>query len=363
MAVLAAAQLLDELMGRHRNTNPNEKIKKPNWEDPEYCKYYLVKFCPHDLFVNTRADLGVCPRVHDDEVKDLFEKAEDSYKKVQYVEEFLRFCRHMINDVERKIQKGKQRLELMNSKPEGPPMTQAQTEKNQEQVQLLSEKITSLVQEAEEAGTRGDVEQAQGLMKLCDRLKEEKEQLLKLQENSHWSMTAELAAAQEKQMEVCPVCGAFLIIGDAQQRIDDHLSGKQHVGYFKLRQAFDEMLAAREKEQQEQERKRREEWERERNARGGGLGSDRRGRKTSDIVQAGTRKAGTRKAATMKGIVTGIATGTGSTAEREDHLENVPGDVHATATSLLTEVSQKHLKTFGTIFEDQGRAPTQTRYF
>lgn len=33
-----------------------------------------------------------------------------------------------------KIQKGKQRLELMNSKPEGPPMTQAQTEKNQEQV-------------------------------------------------------------------------------------------------------------------------------------------------------------------------------------------------------------------------------------
>lgn len=278
MAVLAAAQLLDELMGRHRNTNPNEKIKKPNWEDPEYCKYYMVKFCPHDLFVNTRADLGACPKVHDDEVKDLFEKAESSYKKAQYVEEFLRFCRHMINDVERKIQKGKQRLDLMNSKPDGPPMTQAQTEKNQEQVQLLSEKITALVQEAEEAGTRGDVEQAQGLMKLCDRLKEEKEQLLKQQENSHWSMTAELAAAQEKQMEVCPVCGAFLIVGDAQQRIDDHLSGKQHVGYFKLRQAYEEMNEAREKEQQEKERKRREEREKERSARSGGLGSDRRDR-------------------------------------------------------------------------------------
>lgn len=38
MAVLAAAQLLDELMGRHRNTNPNEKIKKPNWEDSEVRK-------------------------------------------------------------------------------------------------------------------------------------------------------------------------------------------------------------------------------------------------------------------------------------------------------------------------------------
>lgn len=41
MAVLAAAQLLDELMGRHRNTNPNEKIKKPNWEDPEVTALFL----------------------------------------------------------------------------------------------------------------------------------------------------------------------------------------------------------------------------------------------------------------------------------------------------------------------------------
>lgn len=47
---------------------------------------------------------------------------------------------------------------------------------------------------------------------------------------SHWTATAELAAAQEKQMEVCEVCGAFLIVGDAQQRIDDHLMGKQHMG-------------------------------------------------------------------------------------------------------------------------------------
>ena len=38
-------------------------------------------------------------------------------------------------------------------------------------------------------------------------------------------------AAQQKAMEVCDTCGAFLIVGDAQQRIDDHLLGKQHVGY------------------------------------------------------------------------------------------------------------------------------------
>lgn len=54
--------------------------------------------------------------------------------------------------------------------------------------------------------------------------------------------TAEIAAAQEKQMEVCEVCGAFLIVGDAQQRVDDHLMGKQHVGYARLKEAVDEIL-------------------------------------------------------------------------------------------------------------------------
>lgn len=79
----------------------------------QFCKLYLVKFCPHDLFVNTRADLGACSRVHDDEARDLFEKAPPSYRKQQYEDEFIRFCQSMLNEVERKIIKGKQRLALI----------------------------------------------------------------------------------------------------------------------------------------------------------------------------------------------------------------------------------------------------------
>lgn len=45
-------------------------------------------------------------------------------------------------------------------------------------------------------------------------------------------------------MEVCDVCGAFLIVGDAQQRIDDHLMGKQHVGYARLKSALQEIMVA-----------------------------------------------------------------------------------------------------------------------
>lgn len=50
-----------------------------------------------------------------------------------------------------------------------------------------------------------------------------------------------LMTAQEKQMEVCEVCGAFLIIGDAQTRVDDHLQGKQHMGYAKIKSTIEEL--------------------------------------------------------------------------------------------------------------------------
>lgn len=65
------------------------------------------------MFVNTRADLGACSRVHDDEARELFEKAPYSYRKQQYEDEFIRFCQSMLNEVERKIIKGKQRLALI----------------------------------------------------------------------------------------------------------------------------------------------------------------------------------------------------------------------------------------------------------
>ncbi|CAH0563978.1 unnamed protein product [Brassicogethes aeneus] len=241
MAVLAAAQLLDELMGRNRNVAPNEKVRDLNWEDPEYCKYFMVKFCPHDLFVNTRADLGACPKVHDEEVRKLFQDASSrNHRKVQYQEDFLRFCTSMMNEVERKIVKGKARLAL-SGKNELPAISPAQSQKNEEQIKLLNERINGLELEAEQAGTDGNVEQAQGLMRLCDQLKDERDNLKRQIENGQWNATAELAAAQEKQMEVCEVCGAFLIVGDAQQRIDDHLMGKQHMGFARLKNAVDEI--------------------------------------------------------------------------------------------------------------------------
>lgn len=258
----------------------------------------------------------------------------------------------MLHDVDRKIQKGKQRLQLMQR--DHPPNTAPQSSKHQEQLNNLNARINKLLAEAEEAGIRGDVDQAQDLMTLCDELKEEKE-TLQQQHDAHLKQCNKLRAAPppamisssvtgspsagdeqqhaspiatnsndagvnenseaneiteqgttetaavaeqpaatgtatgvaadstsdidktdakptdtksaanwshealpEKQMKVCEICGAFLIVGDAQQRIEDHLMGKQHLGYSKLRNAVTEINERRQKEREEEERKRRD---------------------------------------------------------------------------------------------------------
>merc|ERR1712142_734242 len=114
-----------------------------------------------------------------------------------------------------------------------------------------------LLEEIEQLGSEGKVEEAQGVSKLLDQLKEEREQ----------SKVGAGMAGQEKQMEVCEVCGAFLIVGDVQSRVDDHLQGKQHVGYAKIKSTIEDARgrpwlnrkpSAKENERAETEREDRE---------------------------------------------------------------------------------------------------------
>lgn len=290
----------------------------------------------------------------------MYEEARPSQRKRHTEDEFLRFCNVMLHDVDRKIQKGKQRLQLMQR--DHPSGTMSQAAKQQEHLNNLTARINKLLAEAEEAGIRGDVDQAQDLMALCEELKEEKE-TLQQQYEAHMksyhklralpptsittaattpttptineapigaqlplvspvsnvenvagesialdskepnetadeataattaivsSTSSECASPKasaspsaddnklesksdgkqsanwshevlpEKQMKVCEICGAFLIVGDAQQRIEDHLMGKQHLGYSKLRNAVAEINERRQKEHEEEERKRRD---------------------------------------------------------------------------------------------------------
>jgi len=256
-------------MGRNRNAHPNEKVAEISWEDSSVCRYYLVQFCPHDLFTNTKADLGACPKIHDDELRRAYLEAPDGYKKQSCQDDFLRFSQRMLNDLGNKIKRAKERLLLTQMEQAAANgISPQQQEEIEEKINILTDKINTLVDQAEQAGCQGDVEEAQGLLKLCDQLKGERDEL-KQQIGLKGVLGQDGQFGPPKAMEVCEVCGAFLIVGDAQQRIDDHLMGKLHVGYARLRASVDQLLEERrkvrdvkEKEKDkeiEERRKRREE--------------------------------------------------------------------------------------------------------
>lgn len=50
----------------------------------------------------------------------------------------------------------------------------------------------------------------------------------------------------DKAMQVCEVCGSYLIIGEAQHRLDDHIMGKQHVGFAMLRKTMEDIKKGKE---------------------------------------------------------------------------------------------------------------------
>ncbi|XP_073435921.1 luc7-like protein 3 isoform X2 [Dendrobates tinctorius] len=243
--MLSAAQLLDELMGRDRNLAPDEKRSNVRWDDDSVCKHFLCEFCPAELFTNTRSDLGPCEKIHDENLRKQYEKS-TRFLKVGYEREFLRYLQSLLAEVERRIRRGHARLALSQSQQASGSAGPAG--KNEEKIQVLTDKIEALLLQIEELGSEGKVEEAQGMMKLVEQLKDEREIL------KSTTSTIESFAAQEKQMEVCEVCGAFLIVGDAQSRVDDHLMGKQHMGYAKIKSTVEELKEKLRKKTDEPER-------------------------------------------------------------------------------------------------------------
>lgn len=57
----AMAAMLDELMGKQRNTaDKDQQQQKLQFDEPEVCKHALAGLCPYTLFSNTKSDLGAC---------------------------------------------------------------------------------------------------------------------------------------------------------------------------------------------------------------------------------------------------------------------------------------------------------------
>ncbi|KAG0453199.1 hypothetical protein HPP92_025587 [Vanilla planifolia] len=253
----AQRALLDELMGAARNLTEEEKkgYREIRWDDREVCGPFMVRFCPHDLFVNTKSDLGACPKIHDLKLKECFEKSprHDAYVP-RFEAELAQFCEKLAMDLDRKVKRGRERLA---QDIEVPSTGNISAEKS-EQLSVLEEKIKKLLEQIESLGEAGKVDEAEALMRKVDMLNAEKTSLT---QNDKAGLT------QEKKMELCEICGSFLVANDAAERTQSHVSGKQHIGYGMVRDFVSEYKAVKEKKRIEERLAREKEAEERRKQR------------------------------------------------------------------------------------------------
>ncbi|KAF4372104.1 hypothetical protein F8388_000320 [Cannabis sativa] len=320
----AQRALLDELMGAARNMTDEERkgFKEVTWDDKEVCGAYMVRFCPHDLFVNTRSDLGPCPRIHDPKLKESFEKSprHDAFVP-KFETELAQFCEKLVMDLDRRVRRGRERL----AQEVEPAPAQPLSSEKAEQLSQLEDKIKNLLEQVESLGEAGKVDEAEALMRkvpinhsliahlllqtfsqtssilyflalkfltinecITMRFNVVNLELLFLLQQVDTLNTEKAALtqqtlpdkvlllAQEKKMALCEICGSFLVANDAVERTQSHITGKQHIGYGMVRDFISEYKLAKEKGREEERLAREKETEERRKQREKELDSRRR---------------------------------------------------------------------------------------
>ncbi|XP_048576295.1 putative RNA-binding protein Luc7-like 2 isoform X1 [Nematostella vectensis] len=265
-------KMLDELMGTQRDgATPDADLK---FTSDRVCKSYLMGLCPHQLFNNTKMDLGSCQKIHNPALKADFEAASKT-RDYGYNMDQMEHLQSFINDCDRKIAIAKKRLEDTQD--------EFDTSEEAKAIQDIGEQIGKKLAKAEELGAAGEVEESISLMNEVEELKIKKREAEEI-----YRSQLPTSSIQQQKLRVCEVCAAYLSLYDNDRRfviccvnstltvlildkiltlLADHFGGKLHMGFIKIRNRLQELNEeiARKREERELERqKRREERERER---------------------------------------------------------------------------------------------------
>lgn len=112
VALTTNMSLPEQLMGEQLMSGPGTRAPQLSITDPKVCRSYLVGTCPHDLFTNTKQDLGLCPKTHNEALKAEYEAADEQQKRKWGFEfDYLRDMQKYIDECNRRIDTAQRRLE------------------------------------------------------------------------------------------------------------------------------------------------------------------------------------------------------------------------------------------------------------
>ncbi|KAI8910580.1 LUC7-domain-containing protein [Powellomyces hirtus] len=225
MSAAAQRKLLEDLMGKEALGGTPDNMK---FTDPQVCRNYLCGLCPHDLFTNTKMDIGPCTKSHSPKLLEDYKRAQESGHP-GFQDDWFRSLQEFVRDCDRKVDSAQRRLDKT---PEDARAIQLMRE-----IGDLTNEIATLTGQVESLGEEGKVSESMEVMNKVEdlqRLKGDKDRELK-------QMTGAEGNSQQQKLRVCEVCSAYLSIFDSDRRLADHFGGKMHLGFVKIREQVDEM--------------------------------------------------------------------------------------------------------------------------
>ncbi|RKO92093.1 hypothetical protein BDK51DRAFT_24519 [Blyttiomyces helicus] len=219
-------KLLEALMGKEALGGTPDNL---DYKDPTVCKDFLSGLCPHDLFTNTKMDLGPCARVHSVKLKEDFERDLHEKKHDGFREEWFRSLSEFVKDCDRKIDNAHRRLDKT---PED-----AKANELMREVGDLTNEIATLIAQAEALGEEGKVAESIKALEQVDNLKKAKA----AKDAQLKSLIGGEANNQHQKLRVCDRCSAYLSIFDSDRRLADHFGGKMHLGFVSIREKVQEL--------------------------------------------------------------------------------------------------------------------------
>ncbi|GAA5991294.1 hypothetical protein JCM5350_005323 [Sporobolomyces pararoseus] len=229
-------KLLEQLMGPEALGIVQNDI---SLYDPKLCHPFVAGICPHDLFTNTKMDLGPCTKNHSAKLKqeylDLYKKAQQDGDEKQlhilntFKANYEQIIYHFIEECNRRISSAQRRLEKT-------PEENNRTTALMREVGEIEGAYQAAMAEVEQLGSEGKVEESMTQLTKAEALKLEKQE----KERELNNLTETAGASGHQKLRVCDICGAYLSVLDSDRRLADHFGGKMHLGYHQLRELMSE---------------------------------------------------------------------------------------------------------------------------
>jgi hypothetical protein len=90
---------------------PNASTSGGHYTDANVCRSFLVGTCPHDLFTNTKQDLGPCKKVHLESHKQEYLADKARGRDPGYEVDYMRDLSRYIDECNRRIDAAQRRLD------------------------------------------------------------------------------------------------------------------------------------------------------------------------------------------------------------------------------------------------------------